>query len=160
MYVKTHTYSFKSNTCLRGASSHSSLDSTNVLYIIAVPCHKRAHCKTTGYCIIKWLVRPSKWQCCIKWYFTVAAAFATLVSQWVFGSNGTSLPCNFIIVPPCSASITVQGWMTFFVSSIPTQIFDHSAVVFFRAHLHTTMGILLKYNNQVSYSTEKTSWLL
>ena len=29
--------------------------------------------------------------------------------------------------------------------------FDYSAVVFFRAHLHTTLGILLKYNNQVNW---------
>ena len=34
--------------------------------------------------------------------------------------------------------------------NINCQHFDYSAVVFFRAHLHTTLGILLKYNNQVS----------
>ena len=30
---------------------------------------------------------------------------------------------------------------------IKWQRFDYSAVVFSRAHLHTTLGILLKYNN-------------
>ena len=33
---------------------------------------------------------------------------------------------------------------------INCQRFDYSAVVFFRPHLHTTLGILLKYNIQVS----------
>ena len=107
----------------------------------------------------------------LHWAITVMTTLCTKIFFWFrrqlvhYAQSNIRLLC-YSAIPKFLAHCSFMNslsWLVFMIFGlfnsnpnfsyqyfINCQRFDYSAVVFFRAHLHTTVGILLKYNNQVS----------